>query len=74
MLRLLSFKAQGCKDFYKPSKPCHVGTDWIALAECSQMSNYVPGFQSFLNVFASFCIGKISHLLQKGQLKLTLSC
>ena len=25
MLRLLMSKAQGCKDFWKPSKPCHIG-------------------------------------------------
>ena len=29
MLRLLSFKAQGCKGLWKPSKPCHVGIHWI---------------------------------------------
>ena len=27
---------------------CHVGIHWIALAEHSQMSTHVPGFQSFL--------------------------
>ena len=53
MLRLLSSKAQGRKDFWKPSKPCHVGIHWIALAEYSQMSTHVPGFQSF---FIFFCI------------------
>ena len=31
MLRLLSSKAQGCKDFQKPSKPCRVGIHRIAL-------------------------------------------
>ena len=25
------------------------------------MSTHVPGFQSFLRFFASFCIGQISH-------------
>ena len=30
MLRLLSFKAQGGKVVWKPSKPCHVGIHWIA--------------------------------------------
>ena len=35
MLRLLSFKALGCKDFLKSSKPCRVGIHWIALAEYS---------------------------------------
>ena len=33
MLRLLSSEAQGRKDFWKPSKPSHVGIHWIALAE-----------------------------------------
>ena len=30
------------------------------------MSTHVIGFQSFLSVFASFCIGQISHQLHKG--------
>ena len=47
MLRLLSSKAQGCKDFWKPSKPCFVGIHWIALAEYSQMSTNMPGIKSF---------------------------
>ena len=54
MLRLLSSKAQRSKDFWKPSNPCHVGINWIALTEYSQMSTHLLGFQSF---FASFCIG-----------------
>ena len=32
MLRLLSSKVQGQKDFRKPSKPSHVGIQGIALA------------------------------------------
>ena len=32
--------------FWKTSKPCHVGIHWIALAEYSQMSSHMPGFQS----------------------------
>ena len=43
------------------SKPCHVGIYWKALAEISQMSTHVPGFQLFFSSFASFCIGQISH-------------
>ena len=66
MLRLLSSKAQGRKDFRKLSKRCHVGTHLIALTEYSQMSTHVPGFQSFLRFFVSFCIGKISHQQHKG--------
>ena len=53
MLRLLSSKAQGCKDFRKLSKPCHVGIHRLALAEYSQTSTHVPGFQSF---FRFLCI------------------
>ena len=48
MLRLPSSKAQGCKDFQKPVKPCHVGINWIALTEYSQMSTHLAGFQSIL--------------------------
>ena len=58
---LLSSKAHGRKDFWKPSKPYYVGIYWIALTDYSQMSTHVPGFQSFLRLFASFCIGLISH-------------
>ena len=42
MLRLLLSKAQGCKHFWKPSKPCHVGIYGIALAEYSQRSTQLP--------------------------------
>ena len=51
MLRLYSSKAQGYKDFWKPSRPCHVGIHLIALAENSQMRTHVPGFPSFFNFF-----------------------
>ena len=51
MLRLLLFKDQGWKGFWKPSEPCHVGIHWIALAEPSQMSTHMPGFQSFFRFF-----------------------
>ena len=43
--RLISSKAQERKDFWKASKPCHVGIHWIALVEYSQMSSHEPGFQ-----------------------------
>ena len=59
-------KDKDAKSFEKTAKPCHVGMHWIALAECSQMSTYVPGFQSFLRFFASFCIGQISHHQHRG--------
>ena len=52
MLRLLSSKAQGRKDFCKPSKPCNFGIHWIALAEYFLMSHFSISF-------SSFCIGKI---------------
>ena len=60
-MRLNLSKAQECKDFCKPSKLCHVGIHWKALAEYSQMSNHVPGFQSFVRFSVPFCIGKISQ-------------
>ena len=60
MPRLLSSKAQGRKVLGKLSKPYHVGIHLIALAEHSQMSTHVPGFQSFFRFFASFCIGQSS--------------
>ena len=47
MPRLLSSKAQRCKDFCKSSKPCDVGIHLIALTEYSPMSTHIPGFQSF---------------------------
>ena len=45
-------------------KPC---THWIALAEYSQMSTHVPGFQLFFqDFFATFCVCQISHQHYKG--------
>ena len=58
MLRLLSPEAQGRKDFWKASNPCHVGIHWIALAEYSQMSTHMPGFQSFFRFFHNFVAAK----------------
>ena len=67
MLRLLLSEAQGCKDFWKPSKTCHVGIRQKALTEYSQMSTHMPGLQPFFQVFfASFCIGQISHQQHKS--------
>ena len=62
MLRLLSSKGQGRKDFGKPFKPCHLGIHWKAPAEFSKMSNHMPGFQSFYRFFASCCIGKLATI------------
>ena len=59
MLRLLSSKAQERKDFLKLSKPCHVGTLWIAPTEYSQMSTHLIGFQfNFLGFLHHFVLAK----------------
>ena len=60
MLRLFLSKAQRCKYFWKPSKPCHVGTRWKALAEYSQISTHLPGFQSFFSFLHHFVSTKIA--------------
>ena len=60
MLRLFLSKAQRCKYFWKPSKPCHFGTHWKALAEYSQMSTHLPGFQSFFSFLHHFVSTKIA--------------
>ena len=52
-------KAQGWKDFLKPTKPCHVGIHWIALTEYSHMSTHVPGFQSFYRFLHHFVLAKL---------------
>ena len=66
-IRLLLSLAQKCKDFKKPSKPCHVGFCLIALAKNSQMSTHVPGFQSFFG-FLHLTLNRplISHQQHKG--------
>ena len=67
MLTLLSSKAQECKILEKPLKPCRLGIHYEALAEYSQMSTHLPGFQYFFGVFfAYFCIGQISPQQHKG--------
>ena len=60
MLRLLSSKARGRKGLLKPSKPCHVGIHWIALAEYSQMSTHMPGFQSFSGFLHLFVLVELA--------------
>ena len=50
MLRTLKSKAQGS-----------VGIPWMALAEYSQMSTHVPGFQTFFRFLHHFILVKISH-------------
>ena len=51
ILRPLSSKALGCKDFWKPFIPCLVGIHLKALIEYSQMSTHLPGFRSFFSIF-----------------------
>ena len=54
MMRLLSSKAEGCKDFRKPSKPCYAYIHWIALAEYSEMSITISqGFSDFPELFSA---------------------
>ena len=60
MLRLLSSKARGCKDFCKPTKPCHVGIHWKALTEYSQRSNNLSGFSHFSGFLYHFVSAKIA--------------
>ena len=49
------------KIFWKSSKPCYVGIPWIALAEYSQTSTHVPGFQSIFKFFAyNFVLAKLA--------------
>ena len=61
-------KEHGCKDFFKASKPCHVGIRRIALAEYSQMSTHVPlGFNCFSIFFASFSICLMGHQKLQGK-------
>ena len=54
------YKAHIGKDFWKLSKPCHVGIYWIAPAEYYQMSTYVPGFQSFSEFLHHFVLAKLA--------------
>ena len=52
----------------KSPKPCHIDIHWIALAEYSQISTNEPEFQLFFRLFASFCIGQISHQQHKSSI------
>ena len=63
MLRLLSSKIQGHKDFGKSSKPCHVGIHWIFLAgysdeyPCGRVSVSFHFLHNFLMVkLATSCL------------------
>ena len=59
MLRLLSSKAQGHKDFFKPSKSCHVGIHWKDLTGHSQMSTNVHGFYRLFSFVYHFLLEKL---------------
>ena len=49
------------QNLWKASKPCHVGIHWIALHEYSQMSTYMPGFQSFFRFLHHFVLAKLAN-------------
>ena len=42
------------------SKACHVGIHWIALAENSQMSIHMPGFQLSFRLLHDFVLAKLA--------------
>ena len=44
----------------KPSRLCHVVIHWIALAEYSQISTHVPGFQLFSGVLHHLVLDKLA--------------
>ena len=71
MVRLLSSKEQGCKDFLKPPKNRIVGIHWIALTEYSQMSTHLPGFQS---VFSFFLHLYVSAKLATSSIRVKYFC
>ena len=59
MLRLLNCpKHKDAKIFENHLNPVMLprGINWIVLAEYSQMSSHMPGFQSSFRIFATFCI------------------
>ena len=59
MRRLLSSEAQGCKEFWIPSKPCHVGIHWKALTDYSLMSTRGGsrgGFEGFVRTPPSWWV------------------
>ena len=61
MLRLLSSKEQGCKDFWKSSKPFHVGIHWIFIPRV--LFRWVPmcqGFNYFQGCLHQFLLAKLA--------------
>ena len=67
LLRLLSSKHKDAKISEKHLNPVMLVFIGSALAEYSQMSTHVLGFQSFFSFFAYFCNGQISHQQHKGK-------
>ena len=49
MLRLLLPKAKGCKDFWKPAKPCHIGNLSLSTLRWVPMSQGFSRFSGFLH-------------------------
>ena len=58
ILRLLSPKAKEPKDFWKPSKPCHVGIHWIALT--FRWEPMCQSFRFFLGFWPHFVLGNLA--------------
>ena len=56
----ISSKAQECKILEKPLKPCRLGIHLRALAEYSQMSTHLPGFQYFFFFLHLFVLAKLA--------------
>ena len=56
VLRQISSKAQEGKDFWKPSKPYHVGVHWKALADHCQMNTICQGFSHFPDFLHHFVL------------------
>ena len=66
MLRLLLPKANKHNNSENHTKHSHVGIHMKALAEYSQMSAIVLGFELFSALFSYFSIDQISHQQPKG--------
>ena len=60
VLRILSSKAQGREDVWKPFKPCHTCIYWKALTEYSQMSTNLSRFESFFSILHHFAMVKLA--------------
>ena len=58
MMLNLFYPSHSSTEMWQLPKPCHVGTHWKALAEYSQVSTHLPGFQSFLRILYHFVLVK----------------